>query len=84
MMLYFENKPLLERIKIFDYKNPADVRIKSTIRGNLPMNYWKNANNPHSSLWNFTSCSSSGNIVEYNSPFVDPPDFTNAHLKHFY
>ena len=83
-VLYFENKPLLERIKIFDYKDPANIHIKSTIRGNLPMNYWKNTNNPHSSLWNFTSCSSSGNIVEYNSPFVNPPDFTNAHLKHFY
>lgn len=83
-ILYYEKKPLLERIKNFNYKEPGNKLIKSTVRGNLPVNYWKNAPTPHSSSWNFTSCSSSGKIIQNNSHFVDPPDFTNAKLKHFF
>ena len=81
--LYYENKPLQERIKTFIYNNPVNIHIKSTIKGNLSKNYWENARNPHSSRMNFTSCSSSGKIIQYNSPYNKPPDFTNAKLKHY-
>ena len=81
--LYFENKPLQQRIKNFYYNDPSNKHIKSTVKGNLPVNYWEKVENPHTSTLNFTSCSSSGKIIRFDSPFNFPPDFTNAKLKHY-
>ena len=83
-ILYFENKPLQQRIKTFRYDHPSNKHIKSTVKGNLPINYWEIVSNPHSSNLNVTSCSSSGKIITSDSPFNQPPDFTNAKLKHYY
>ena len=82
-ILYYENKTLQERIKKYNYSNPINRHIKSTVRGNLSKNYWEKLENPHTSLLRFTSCSSSGKKIMYNSPFNDPPDYTNALLKHY-
>ena len=82
--LYYENKPLQERIKTVNYNDPINQHIKSTIRGNLNINYWENAENAHTSTWNFTCCGSSGNRISFDSPFNKPPDFTNAKLKHYW
>ena len=81
--LYYENKPLQERFKIFNYEQIVNKHIKSTVRGNLPVNYWKSAPNPHSSDLNIISCSSSGKKISFDSPFNYPPDYTNAKLKHY-
>ena len=81
--LYYENKTLKERFTNPDYKNPNNKHIKSTIRGNLPINYWYNMKNPHSSTNKFISCSSSGKRVSSSSPFVSPPDYKNSFLKHY-
>ena len=81
--LYYENKPLQQRIKTFGYNNPVNIHIKSTVRGGLPINYWTISHNPHTSTLNITSCSSSGKIIQFDSPFNQPPDFTNAKLKHY-
>ena len=83
-LLYYENKPLQERIKKFSLDNPANKHIKSTVRGNLSINFWQKAKDPHTSQIKFTSCSSSGKRVRYNSPFVNPPDYVNAKIKHYY
>ena len=50
----------------------------------MPINYWSKMNNPHTSLNNFTSCSSSGKIINYSSPFNIPPDIKYAYLKHYH
>ena len=81
--LYYENKPVQERITQPNYENIVNKHIKSTIRGNLKKNYWDNMNNPHSSNNNFISCSSSGKIIESASPFNSPPDYKYAFLKHY-
>ena len=81
--LHYENKSLQERIKKFSYDNPINQHIKSTVKGNLPINFWNQAPTPHSSALNFTACGSSGKLVESASPFVNPPDFANARLKHY-
>lgn len=81
--LYYENKTLQERIKVFKYDDPVNSHIKSIVRGGLSTNYWKEAKDPHTSLLNVTSCSSSGKIIEFDSPFNKPPDYTNAKLKHY-
>ena len=81
--LHYENKPIKERIKSPEYNNLANICIKSTVKGNLSINYWKNMRNPHTSSLNYASCSSSGKNVRSNSPFIKPPDYTNAKLKHY-
>ena len=48
------------------------------------MNYWLNMKNPHSSLNNFNSCSSSGQHISYSTPFINPPDYKYAILKHYH
>ena len=82
--LYYENKPLQQRITQFINDENLNKHIKSTVRGNLPENYWKNMANPHTSTSNYISCSSSGKFVQFDSPFIFPPDYSNAKLKHYY
>ena len=82
--LYYENKTLQQRIQTFRYNDTANIHIKSTVRGHLYTNYWEKTGNPHSSSLNVTSCSSSGKIIQFDSPFNQPPDFHNAKLKHYY
>jgi len=81
--LYYENKPVQYRINIPVYESIINKHIKSTVRGNLLINYWSVMNNPHSSLNNFKSCSSSGQLIDYSSPYNDPPDYEFAILKHY-
>ena len=84
-LLYYENKPLKERLNIPEPKSLTNKHIKSTVRGNLTKNYWNNMMNPHSSTSDeFISCSSSGKIISSSSPFNYPPDFRIAFLKHYY
>ena len=82
-LLYYEQKPLQIRFNISLYNNIANKHIKSTIRGKTKGNFWKKWNTPHSSFNNFNSCSSSGRKVDSSSPFIEPPDYKHASLKHF-
>ena len=81
--LYYENKTLQERIRNCNYNDFANKHIKTIVKGNLFENYWKKVNNPHTSILKLKSCSSSGKIIQYDSPFNYPPDFINAQLKHY-
>ena len=78
--LYYENKPLKERLK---KRGRISWHIKSTVRGNLPINYWSKMNNPHTSSNKFVTCSGSGKIVKYNASY-SRPDVKFAYLKHYY
>ena len=79
-ILYYEDKPVQERFKNFT----ENKHIKSTVRGNLSYNYWNMSRNPHTSLSNITACSSSGRLIDPNSPFNEPPDISYARIKHYY
>ena len=80
--LYYENKSLEKRVNIPIFNLEFNHLIKSTVRGNLPINYWSIADNPHTSLNKVVACSSSGKIIDYKSPINEPPDYTFAFLKH--
>lgn len=82
--LYYENRTLQKRFNKPLLNHSSNKHIKSTVRGRLRKNYWKDSINPHTSLVNYKSCSSSGKIVESKSPFVEPPDYQYAFIKHFY
>ena len=81
--LHYENKPVQERFKTALYENYVNRHIKSTIRGNLASNYWKDAHNPHSGYNNYSCCSSSGNQISKHSPFNIPYDYEYGYLKHY-
>ena len=82
--LLYEDKPLKERFNIAELNNLDNKHIKSTVRGNLSINYWNNMKDPHSSSYKeFISCSSSGKIISSSSPFNYPPDYKNAYIKHY-
>ena len=55
--LYYENKPLQERIKTFSYNYIENIHIKSTVKGNLYLNYWETISNPHTSNLKIYTCS---------------------------
>ena len=81
--LHYENKPVQERFKTALYENYVNRHIKSTIRGNLASNYWKDAHNPHSGYNNYSCCSSSGKQISKHSPFNIPYDYEYGYLKHY-
>ena len=79
--LYYENKPLEQRLKT---RIKLGRCIKSTVRGNLSINYWSKMKNPHTSLNKFVSCSSSGKIINCSASIYNPPDVKLAYLKHYH
>jgi len=79
--LYYENKPLEQRLTT---KIKLGRCIKSTVRGNLSINYWSKFGNPHTSLNKFVSCSGSGKIINYSASIYTPPDVKLAYLKHYH
>jgi hypothetical protein len=81
--IYYENKPLNIRFKKPLYNSFSNRHIKSTVRGKLK-NYWEKWDNPHSSLSRYRACSSSGKFVDNKTPFIVPPDYKYALIKHFY
>ena len=81
--LYYENKPLKQRFINIFLNDPSNKHIKSTVRGKIKNNYWSKWVNPHSSNVNFQACSSSGKTIDGKTPFVNPPDYKSAFLRHF-
>ena len=83
--LYYENRPLKERFTKPIYDDYIfNMHIKSTVVGGQNRNFWSRMNNPHTSVHSFRSCSSSGFKIDYSSPFIKPPDYGYAVLRHYH
>ena len=82
--LYYENAPLHKRMVIPLIGIKENEHIKSTVRGNLTPNYWSHTINPHTSINNFNTCSSSGIIINSSSPFNSPVEHQYAYIKHYH
>ena len=82
-LIYYEDKPVQERFTTPLPNNILNKHIKSTIRGHLKINYWKNMINPHSSKVKVNCCSPNGKKINYKSPFNNPPNHGIAFLKHY-
>ena len=63
-LLYYENIPVQKRFTTPIYNFFRNKLIKSTVRGNLKINYWRGMNNPYSSNNNLTACNSMGKIID--------------------
>ena len=81
--LSYNNKPIQERFTTPLFNNFLNKHIKSTVRGNLSINYWKGAWNPHSGITNYNCCSPSGKQISKISPYNIPYDFKYRYLKHY-
>lgn len=82
-LIYYENIPVQERFTTALPNETSNMHIKSTVRGHLKENYWKNMGQPHCSNNNIVSCDPTGKIIDPNSPFNSPPNFEFAYIKHF-
>ena len=82
-LIQYEDLPIITRFKEPLYNSTLNIHIKATVRGKLDKNYWKGALNPHTTIYNYKSCSSSGKIIPFGSPFNSPPDYKNAILRHY-
>ena len=82
-LIYYEDKPVQERFTTPLPNNILNKHIKSTIRGHLKINYWKNMLNPHSSIVNVSCCSPNGTKIDYNSPYNYHPNHDIAFIKHY-
>ena len=78
----YENKPIQERFTKYLFNSNINIHIKSTVRGNLPTNYWIGAWNPHSGVNNYNSCNPSGKQIPKNSPYIFPT-YKYGFLKHY-
>ena len=82
--LYYEEKSLQQRMikPLFNLK--INKHIKSIVRGNLSKNYWLKAKNPHTSINDYITCSSSGRIINSSLPFNIHIEHKYAYLKHYH
>ncbi len=82
-LLYYENKSLQIRFSKPLLNHIRNILTKSIVRGNLTDNYWKTMTNPHTSIGNYTACSSSGKLINNSSPYNNPIEIKNVYLKHY-
>ena len=83
--LYYENKPLKIRFPKPVYDDYTfNMHTKSTVVGGQRRNYWSRLDNPHCSLHTLKACSASGHNANYRNPFIDPPDFRYAAIRHYH
>ena len=68
-LIYYENLPIQRRFLSPLTNSSLNIHIKSTVRGNLSLNYWKDAQNPHTTIYQYKSCSSSGKTIPYINVF---------------
>ena len=82
-LLYYYDSPVQQRFTTPLINHPNNKYIKSTVRGRLNINYWKNGTNPHSGNMKYTTCNSNGEIINYKSKKNLYFNFTYAALKHY-
>ena len=88
-LVKYENKKVVERfikpVQPIDFKKtydfPENCHIKSIVRGNLTSIKW--IATPHTPIGVNSCCSTNGEVVNSNSPFVIPFTLDNAKLKHY-
>ena len=83
-LIFYDNRKIQERFTEPLYNDSENKHIKSTVKGNMKINYWSKLWNPHSSEINVTTCISTGEkVIDYRSPFQFHPNYQYAYLKHY-
>ena len=81
--LYYENKPIQERFNKSLPHNYVNIHVKSTVRGDLPTNYWIGGTNPHSGVNNYNCCDPTGRKISSTSPYNGRIIYKYGYIKHY-
>ena len=83
-LVYYDNRPSIVRFTRPNYKEWANLFVKSIVRGGLNKTAWKRKRSEHIPDKHLVICNSNGKIIEkYNPHGVRPPLYKNAVLMHF-
>ena len=83
-LVYYDNRPSIERFTKPNYKEWANIFAKSIVRGGLNKTVFKRKRSEHIPDRHLVICNSNGKIIEkYNPHGVRPPLYKNAILMHF-
>jgi len=85
-LMFYDNRTLLKRFTTPNYKDRANIFVKSIVRGNLDKIIFYPKTSQHVPSKKLSICDSKGNLKdpEYYDPFaISPPIFDYGYLKHF-
>ena len=83
-LLYYDNKPVIERFTSPSYKNRENRLVKSIVRGNLNKTVFYPFSSNHVPDKGLLICNSMGKIMKrYSGFYVKPPLLKNAYLMHY-
>ena len=82
-LVYYDNRPSIERFTKPDFNNYANRFVKSIIRGNLNKSVFIPGKTHHQPSKEVESCNSLGEPANYYPDCIIPPKFKYAYLKHF-
>ena len=82
-LVYYDNRTLLERFTKPDYKRPANIFIKSIVKGNLNITVFMPGSSNHVPNKQLYICDSKGDKFKFNPYTLKPPQFDYAYLIHF-
>jgi len=82
-LVYYDNRPLLKRFTKPNYKEWANLFVKSIVRGGLNKTTYRKKKSEHVPDKSLVICNSNGKIPKYNPHAIRPPLYKNAVLMHF-
>ena len=83
-LVYYDNRPIIERFTKPKYRHGGNVYVKSIVRGNLNKIIFLPKKSNHVPKKSVIRCNSKGKIINNYNPFgITPPIYNFGYLKHF-
>ena len=82
-LVYYDNRPLIERFTRPNFTYGANAFIKSIVRGNLTKVVFEPYKTHHHPNIELKNCDTNGELIKYATDTLKPPRFKYAYLMHF-
>ena len=82
-LVYYDNRPLIERFTEPNYNDPSNKFVKSIVRGNLNKTVFDAGKTHHQPSLELNLCNSLGEPTIDHNDCIIPPLFKYAYLMHF-
>ena len=82
-LVYYDNRPSIERFTKPNYNNRVNVYVKVLARGGLNKTIFQNYSSCHMPKKDVITCNSLGKVLNNHGDRVDPPELKYAYLFHF-
>ena len=83
-LIYYDNRPMIERFTSANYEDFGNTYVKSIVRGGLNKTIFYPKKSSHVPDKNIVICNSIGTILTQYNPFnIRPPIYKYGCLKHF-